>query len=161
MGVENFWDYNDFANFRDAYFSQAGYVDRRVLFKRFTGWKTLNAEGPTIEQIKVAEFAQKRTHVYISEVKQFDTDRRGAFVAGDMDCLSTFQIRGRTPGYVTEQGERIDEYAGDEIIWSGKVWRVADQVEPIIAGLMTGTVYYRTVIRRHDLSGPGTSPGIK
>jgi hypothetical protein len=152
VAVDNFWDYNDFQNFRDAFMAKAGYVERVVTFRRFTGWKILNVEGPTIEQVPKAQYVQKRAHVWLSSVREFDSDRRGAFVAGDMDIHSTFRIRGRTPSLVLANGAKIDEYAGDEVVWNGIIWRVVDTIDPVVAGLPTGVVYFRTVMRRHDIA---------
>ena len=155
----NQWNLADFLNAREAWLSTRGYSNKKVYVMRFMGW--VNSGNPTNvnETFREAKYATRNDTVWLSQVKVFDTVRGGYFTTGDLNVSSTFRLQGYSPAYTLPNGTTIAEYAGDEIVWNGKIWVVADQLEPIQFGAKTKQVWYNTVLRRAQRSGPGTEAG--
>jgi len=155
------WDINDFVNARDAVFSESQWVHFQVIFRKFLGYELMNPDRTPLEQYNVPQYATRAEHVWLSSVKVFDTVKGGYFTTGDLDVNSFFKIQGYAPAEVLPTGVKISEYAGDQIIWNGKVWVLSDQIEPVQFGIIPGTVYWRSVLRAVDRSSQGTTPGSK
>src|SRR5713101_4686022 len=155
MGIDTQWDVNDWQLARDLFQSKASYTHRKVIVRKFRNYQTRNPDRPTIEQFRTPVYDERADHVWLSWVRVFDTVKGGYFTTGDMDVNSSFQLIGFSPAYIRPNGVRIEEYAGDELIWNGKIWIVSDQVEPIQFGMKGGVVYWRTVMRRVDRSSQG------
>lgn len=155
----NFWDLNDYTNAKEAWIAPQGYDHRKIRFMKFASYDvTGNLEIPD-ETFRKEVYHEREDHVWISFVKVFDTVKGGYFTTGDIDVYSNFLIQGYSAAYSLPTGVQIPEYAGDKIVWNGKVWTVADEVEPIQFGYQAPQVWYRSVLRRSDRAGVGTSVG--
>lgn len=154
--LENFWQAADFENVRSAWLAAQQYSHKKIIFRKFTGYTT---KGTGEEKFRTPSFSARSDHLWLSNVKVFDTVKGGYFTTGDLDVYSTFQIRGFTPGYTLPSGVVIPEYAGDQIIWNGKLWVLADQIEPMQFGYLAGPVFWRSVLRRGDRTGQGITVG--
>ena len=157
MGIENVPDASDFMNLRDAAIAQLGYVARNILFRKFMGY---NFTGTGMERFRTATYAERGETVWLSQIKAFDVSRGGRFTTGDLDVYSIFQIQGFSASIDLPNDTQVGEYGGDQIIWNGKLWVVADQVEPVPFGPMTEAIFYRTVLRHADRRGQGVTPGV-
>jgi hypothetical protein len=155
----NRWDLSDWQNVRDAFLGQGGYLHRRVVFHKFVGYTISGNSTDPDNMIRIPAFRTRGDHAWLSQVKVFDTVKRGYFTTGDLDVASSFIIRGYTGGYTLPSGAVIPEYAGDQIEWNGKLWIVADQLEPVQAGTNGPIVFYRTTMRRADRSGTEQGAG--
>lgn len=161
MAVERYWQVEDYLNMRDGILAQAEYHNHEIVFRQFKGYAVSNEAGAVIEQFRTPLFYTLGTNAWLAPVKVFDTVKGGYFTTGDLQCQSTFQIQGYSPAYVLDDGTKINEYAGDQVIWNGKVWLVADQIDPRIAGFMAQPVLYNTTLRRVDRSSQGVTAGAK
>jgi hypothetical protein len=130
-----------------------------VVFRKFIRYDNQGDQTKPDEQFRVSIYQNTGKHVWLSQVKVYDTVKGGYFTTGDLDCQADFPIRGASAGYILPNKVSIAENAGDEIIWNGKIWKVADQVDPVQIGLQGSHIYYRTVLRRTDRSGSGLSVG--
>lgn len=155
----NFWDLNDYVNAKEAWIAPQGYTHRLITFMKFTEYNvTGNLESPD-ETFRTVKYHSRSDHIWISQVKVFDTVKGGYFTTGDLNVISNFLIQGYSPGYTLPTGVPIGEYGGDQILWNGKVWAVADQVEPVQFGFMAKQIWWSTVMRRADRSGQGNTVG--
>lgn len=159
MSIDNFWDLNDYLLARDAWLMAQGYNSHKVIVRRFRAFETKNVDRPQMERYRVPVYDERQDTIYLSQVKVFDTVKGGYFTTGDLDVNTSFQIFGMSPAQVLPDGTKLSENAGDQIIWNGKVWQIADQVEPIIQGPKGQVIFYRSVLRRVDRSGQGVTPG--
>lgn len=155
----NFWDLNDYTNAKEAWTAPQGYDHRRIFFRKFDGYETQGNQTNPNETFRSAKYTTRADHAWISFVKVFDTVKGGYFTTGDLDVYTTFRIQGFSPAYTLGTGVVVGEYAGDEIIWNGKVWVPSDEVEPIQFGYQAKQVFWRTVLRRADRSGQGNTVG--
>jgi len=156
----NYWSLADWQNMKDAWFSGQGYDHRQVVFRQFAGFETRGNPANPDEQFRRKKYTSRGEHIWISSVKVFDTVKGGYFTTGDLDCYSSFRIQGYTPAYTLPSGVVVTEYAGDEILWNGKVWVVADMIEPVQpGGYQAPQIWWRTVLRRTDRSGQGNVVG--
>ena len=156
MGLENYWDASDFQNARESWLAQQQWVNRRVIFRKFAGFER---QGSGIEEVRQAKYDERAETVYLSEISSFDTVKGGYFTTGELDVNTAFRIRGQSPSYRLKNGQVVEEYVGDQIIWNGKVWIVSDQVEPVIFGTLGRAIYWRSVMRRVDRAGQGVETG--
>jgi hypothetical protein len=157
MGIGVGWQASDWQNVRDSWLAGAVWNQRHVVFRKFLHY---DAQGTTEDE--TARFPVYQTigkDIWLSQIKVYDTVKGGYFTTGDLDCTSEFLVQGASAGYKLPNGVVVPENAGDEIIWNGKIWKVADQVDPVQQGLQGGHIYYRTVLRRTDRSGLGVSSG--
>lgn len=150
------WSASDFNLARELFLGKGSWAHRRIIFRKF---KNYASQGTGPEAFRVPAYDSRQESVWLSNVRVFDTVKGGYFTTGDLDVNSLFQIRGFSPAYTLEDSTPVAEYAGDEVIWNGKVWVVSDQVEPIQFGPTAGVVYWRTVLRAADRSGPGITVG--
>jgi len=157
--IGSFWSASDWVNAREAWMASGQWNHRRVTFKQFCGYNVSGNASKPDEMIRTVKYSTRLEHVWLSQVKVFDTVKEGYFTTGDLDVISEFQIRGYSPSYTLPDGTVILEYAGDILLWNGKAWAVADQVEPVQFGFLAAQVWWRTVLRRTDRSGLGTSVG--
>lgn len=155
----NFWDLNDYINAKEAFIAPQGYDQRLITFMKFAGYDTTGNLESADETFRTAKYHSRSDHVWLSQVKVFDTVRGGYFTTGDLDVISNFMIQGYTAAYTLPSGVVIKEYAGDQILWNGKLWVVADQVEPVQFGYMAKQVWWRSVLRRNDASGQPNTVG--
>jgi hypothetical protein len=155
----NFWDLNDYINAREAWIAPQGYNHRSIIVMKFAGYETSGTGVNPDEQFRAPKYTARSDHAWISQVKVFDTVKGGYFTTGDLDIYTTFRIQGYTPAYTLPSGVNVTEYAGDQIIWNGKVWVVSDQVEPVQFGYQAKEVWWRTVLRRTDRAGQGNVVG--
>lgn len=155
----NQWNLPDFLNAKDAWFSTRGYVNRKVLVSKFQGWVNAGNKNNVNEQFREARHAVRNDTVWLSQVKVYDTVKGGYFTTGDLTVASSFVLQGYSAAYTLPNGTVIPEYAGDEIVWNGKIWVVADQLDPVQFGAKTTQVWYVTVLRRAQRSGLTTTTG--
>lgn len=155
----NLWSLPDFLNAKDAWLSTRGYSNRRVLVRKFQGWVVAGNPSNDNETYREAKFSSRNDTVWLSQVKVYDTVKGGYFTTGDLNVSSTFILQGYSAAYTLPDGTVLPEYAGDEIVWNGKIWVVADQLDPIQFGTKTKQVWYNSVLRRAQRSGLGTTPG--
>jgi len=155
----NAWGLEDYLNAKDAWMSTGDYKNRRVFLRKFQGWEVAGNQTNPNETYRQATYSQRMVTLWLSQVKVFDTVRGGYFTTGDLNVNSTFILQGYTAGYTLKDGTPIPEYAGDEIVWNGKIWVVADQLAPIQFGTKVKQVWYASVLRSAQRSGLGTSPG--
>jgi hypothetical protein len=158
--LANLWGIEDYLNARDAFLSESQWVQFQVVFRQFRSYEEKNSDKFIMEQFKKAVYSDRAEYLWLSNVKVFDTVKGGYFTTGDLDVNSFFQMRGFTEGYILPNGVRIKEYAGDQVIWNGKLWIVSDQVEPVQFGILPSAVYWRTVLRAVQRTGQGTTPGV-
>ena len=154
--VDNYPQASDWVNMRDNFLASLGYVGRTVLFRKFKNYST---QGSGLESHRITVYNERTETIYLSNVRVFDTVEGGYFTTGDLDVATSFQIRGYSPAYTLPDNTVISEYAGDEIIWNGRVWVPADQIEPKPFGPRSGIVYWRSVLRVTDRSAQGLTPG--
>jgi len=159
MSLDNYWDLNDYNLARDGFLMAQGYNSHRVIVRKFRSFEFKNPDRPAVERYRVPVYAERQDTIYLSQVKVFDTVKAGYFTTGDLDVNTTFQLFGQSPALILPNGVKLNENAGDQIIWNGKIWQVADQVEPIIQGYKGQVIFWRSVLRRIDRSGQGTSSG--
>jgi hypothetical protein len=155
----NLWNLQDYLNAKDSWLSTRGYSNRRVLVRKFQGWVVAGNLSNDNETYREAKFSSRNDTVWLSQVKVFDTVKGGYFTTGDLNVSSTFILQGCSAAYTLPDGTVLPEYAGDEIVWNGKIWVVADQLDPIQFGTKTKQVWYNSVLRRAQRSGLGTTPG--
>lgn len=155
----NQWGLLDFLNAKDAWFSTRGYANRKVLVAKFQGWVNAGNPNNPNEQFREAKYATRQETVWLSQVKVYDTVRGGYFTTGDLNVSSSFVLQGYSAAYTLPNGTVLSEYAGDEIVWNGKIWVVADQLDPVQFGAKTKQVWYTTVLRRAQRSGLTTNTG--
>jgi hypothetical protein len=160
-GLSNIWGIEDYVNARDAFLSDSQWVDFHVIFRQFRGYEAKNSDQTPLEQFRVAIYDERAEQLWLNSVKVYDTVKAGYFTTGDLDVNSFFQMQGYTPGYTLPNGDVIEEYAGDQVIWNGRLWTVSDQIEPVQFGIIPQAVYWRTVLRATDRTGQGTTPGVK
>lgn len=158
MPIDNYPQASDWANMRDNFLVSLGYSARTARFHKFQAFAS---NGTGIEQFRTPVFISRNVVLWLSQVKVFDTVKAGYFTTGDLEVNTSFQIRGYSASFQLPGGSSVEEYAGDQIIWNGKIWIVSDQIEPVPFGPGTGIIYWRTVLRRMDRSGQGLSPGAK
>jgi hypothetical protein len=157
--ISNPFSASEWANFKEAWLSNQGFTHRLILFMKFNGWELVSKSLNPDEQFRKENYATRGAHVWLSNVKVFDTVKGGYFTTGDLDIYSDFRLQGYTAGYTLDNGTVIDEYGGDKIVWNGKVWVVSDQIEPVQFGFQGAQIWWRTVLRRTDRSGPGIGVG--
>jgi hypothetical protein len=155
----NNWQASEWQDMKDAWLGTRGFVDRQVIFRKFLSLETKGNQNVDEEFFRVVNYAQRADHVWLSQVKVFDTVKGGYFTTGDLDIYSNFRIQGYSPGYTLPSGVVIKEYGGDQIVWNGKVWVVADQIEPVQFGYQAPQLWWKTTMRRTDRSGAGNTVG--
>jgi len=155
VGILN-WQAHEVVMARNAFLAQSQYLHRAIVFCKFAGFVI---EGTGDDLIRTPSFKKRREHVWLSQIKVFDTVKGGYFTTGDLDVNSIFQIRGYNPGFTLPDGTAIEEYVSDHIIWNGKLWTVADQIEPVQVGYLGTTIFWRTTLRRSDRTGVGLTAG--
>jgi len=163
----NQWTLNDFLNAKEAWLATQSMNHKRVRVFKFEVYETAGTQvnpGTNVvnpnEQFRTPKYSVRLDHVWLSQVKVFDTVKRGYFTTGDLDVYSEFSLQGYSPAYLTIDGVNIPEYAGDLIEWNGKLWEVADQLEPVTWGVLADQVFYRTVLRRTQRTGIGVAVGV-
>lgn len=149
----------DWKNARDSWLASMGKAYKRVRLHLFQGYETTGNQANPNETFRRPKYVPKLEHIWLSQVKVYDTVKMGYFTTGDLDVYSEFIIRGYSPEYLLESGTAVDEYSGDLVEWNGKFWEVSDQLEPVTYGPHTPHVWYRTVLRRTNRSGAGTESG--
>jgi hypothetical protein len=159
VSLDNIWTASDSNLVRDSFLAAGSYLHRQVLFRKFTGYSTLGSSANIDEMIRTPRYAVRTGHVWLSQIKVFDTVKGGYFTTGDLDVASSFIIQGYSSAYTLSDGTVIPEYAGDEIVWNGKLWSVADQLEPVQAGMQSPIIFYRTTLRRSDRAGTEQGAG--
>ena len=155
----NFFDLNDYVNARRAWLESTGKSKKKVRIHTFEGYETLGNQTKPDETFRKQRYVARIEYVWLSNVKVFDTVKRGYFTTGDLDVYSEFYLRGFSPSYTLPNGVVVGEYSGDLVEWNGKLWEVADQLEPVTWGPFTAQVWYRTVLRRTQRSGIGIEVG--
>jgi hypothetical protein len=155
----NLWTLHDYLNGMDAWLTSRGWYNRKVFVMKFLNWVTDGNPSNVNEQFREAKYASRNDTVWLSQVKVYDTVKGGYFTTGDLNVSSTFILQGYSPAYTLADSTSIPEYAGDEIVWNGKIWVVADQLEPRQYGTKTKQVWYSSVLRRAQRSGLGTTAG--
>lgn len=156
----NNWQASEWQDMKDSWLGTRGYVDRQIVFRKFLEYEAKGNRSSTIETFRTPKYAERAEHVWLSNVKVFDTVKGGYFTTGDLDVYSTFRIQGFSAPYTLPSGVVIPEYAGDEILWNGKVWVVADMIEPVQpGGYQAPQIWWRSVLRRSDRSGVGNTVG--
>jgi len=156
----NNWQASEWQDMRDAWLGTRGYADRQVLFRKFLEYEKMGRVTIPDETFRTPKYAIRAEHVWLSNVKVFDTVKGGYFTTGDLDVYSTFRIQGYSAAYTLPSGVVIPEYAGDEILWNGKVWVVADMIEPVQpGGYQAPQIWWRSILRRTDRSGIGNVVG--
>lgn len=155
----NQWSLTDFLNAKDAWFTTRGYTNRKVLVSKFQGWVNAGNPNNANEQFREAKYAVRLETVWLSQVKVYDTVKQGYFTTGDLTVSSSFVLQGYSASYTLPNGTVLPEYAGDEIVWNGKIWVVADQLDPVQFGVKTKQVWYTTTLRRAQRSGLGNNSG--
>jgi len=167
MDLGNQWELNDYINAREAWLATQNKNHKRVRVWKFECYEIQGSQvgiqpnevNPN-EQFRVPKWNIRQDHVWLSQVKVYDTVKNGYFTTGDLDVYSEYLIQGYSPAYTTIDGIMIPEYAGDLIEWNGKLWEVSDQLEPVTWGVLSNQVFYRTVLRRTQRTGTGSSPGV-
>lgn len=154
----NRWDLNDFLNAKNSWTAQQGKSHVRVRIWKFNGYNTENSSNPN-ETFRTPVYEMREDHLWLSQVKVYDTVRGGYFTTGDLDVVSEMELQGYSAAYTLPTGTVIPEYAGDLVEWNGKLWEVADQLEPTQWGYQAAQVYFRSVLRRSQRSGSGIVPG--
>ncbi len=155
----NFWTAADWQNATELWLSTQAYNHRQIIFRKFTGYETKGPSTLPDQQFRAKKYKTRAEHVWLSQVKVFDTVKAGYFTTGDLDINTTFRVQGYSAAYTLPSGVTVPEYGGDEIVWNGKVWVVADQVEPVQFGYQGAQVWWRTVLRRVDRAGVGNTIG--
>ncbi len=155
----NFFDLNDYTNVRRSWLEAAAKGQKQVRVWVFQGYDILGNQANPNETFRKQKYVAKNANVYLSNVKVYDTVKRGYFTTGDLDVYSEFYIRGYSSAYTLATDVKVDEYAGDLVEWNGKLWEVSDQLEPVTVGILTNQVWYRTVLRRTQRSGTGIEVG--
>lgn len=157
----NNWSASEWQDMKDSWLGTRGYSDRQIVFRKFLEYETKgSALTNSDESFRVAKYAVRAEHAWLSNVKVFDTVKGGYFTTGDLDCYTTFRIQGYSPAYTLPSGTVVGQYAGDEILWNGKIWVVADMIEPVQpGGYQAPQIWWRTVMRRTDRSGAGNVVG--
>lgn len=159
MELGNSWSLNDYLNAREAWIAGSNKNHRQVYVYKFAEYDTEgNAANPN-ERFRRPVFTKRLDAVWLSMVRVFDTVKGGYFTTGDLNVNSEFVLQGYSPSYTTPSGVLIPEYAGDMIEWNGKLWEVADQLEPVQWGFLADQVLYSTVMRRTQRSGIGIKVG--
>src|ERR1700733_10684020 len=116
----NNWQASEWQDMKDAWLGTRGYTDRQIVFRKFLEYEAKGNQNVTIESFRTPKYAQRAEHIWLSNVKVFDTVKGGYFTTGDLDVYSTFRIQGFTSQYSLPSGVVIPEYAGDEVEWNGK-----------------------------------------
>lgn len=166
MDIGNQWTVNDYLNAKTAWIAAQSRNHRQVRVYKFEEFEVrgnqvnqgTNVINPN-ESYRVPLFNARIDHVWASMVKVFDTVKGGYFTTGDLDVFSEYILQGYSTAYTTPDGVEIPEYAGDMIEWNGKLWEVADQMEPIQWGYQANSVFYRTVMRRTQRTNIGITSG--
>lgn len=168
MDLGNQWTLNDYMNAKNAWLAGQNKNHRRVRVYKFENYSTVGTQsnsGTNVvnpnELFRQPVFKSRLDHVFLSQVKVFDTVRGGYFTTGDLDVYSEFVLQGYSAGYLTVSGIPIPEYVGDMIEWNGKLWEVADQLDPVSWGFQAEPVYYHTVLRRTQRTNLGITGGPK
>ena len=162
----NQWTLNDWVNAKQAWLASQNMNHKRVKVYKFECFETQGTQDGIGNQVNPNELFRspkwlaRLDHVWLSSVKVFDTVKHGYFTTGDLDVYSEFYLQGYSSSYTTTDGVFIPEYVGDLIEWNGKLWEVADQLEPMTWGYLADQVFYRTVMRRTQRTGLGTTPGV-
>jgi len=155
----NYRDINDYLNVRDSWLSSMGKSNKRVRVHIFLEYESVGNKENRNETFRRAKYASRFDHAFLSNVKVFDTVKGGYFTTGDLDVYTEYPLRGFSAAYSLPNGVQIPEYAGDLIEWNGKFWEVADQLEPVTAGVVAKQVWYRTVLRKTNRAGIGLEVG--
>jgi hypothetical protein len=164
LDLGNQWTLADYMNAKNAWLATQSMNHKRVKVYKFAGYETAgtqnnsgtNTVNPN-EMFRRPKYDTRLDHVWLSQVKVYDTVKFGYFTTGDLDVYSEYALQGYSAAYLTIDGNQIPEYAGDLIEWNGKLWEVADQLEPVTWGYLANEVFYRTVMRRTQRTGSGVS----
>jgi hypothetical protein len=155
----NSWRMSDFVNAQRAWIGQQSKSHRQIILWKFLEYETAgNLINPS-ETIRRIKYAQRLDHVWLSLVKVYDTVKGGYFTTGDLDVHSDFALQGYSASYTLPDNTIIPEYGGDVVQWNGKLWEVADQLEPVQWGYQAKQVFFHTVLRRTQRSGIGVQVG--
>jgi len=157
--LSNLWDIGDFQNAREAFLSESQWVQFQVIFRQFRGYEQKNADQTPLSQFRAPVYDTRAEYVWLSNVKVYDTVKAGYFTTGDLDVNSFFQMKGYVAASILPDGTTITEYAGDQLIWNGRLWMVSDQIEPVQHGILPDPVWWRTVLRAVTRTGQGVTAG--
>jgi hypothetical protein len=155
----NNWSAAEWQDMKDSWLGTRGYVDKQIIFRKFMSYDMRGNLSNTIETFRIAKYSQRSEHVWLSQVKVFDTVKGGYFTTGDLDIYSNFKMQGFTSGYKLPTGVVVKPYGGDEVIWNGKIWVIADQIEPVQFSYQAPQIWWRSVVRRADRSSQGNVVG--
>src|SRR5882672_2344899 len=95
----NNWQASEWQDMKDSWLGTRGYVDRQVIFRKFLLYEIKGNQNVQLESFRVVKYSQRAVHVWLSQVKVFDTVKRGYFTTGDLDIYSNFRIQGFSAGY--------------------------------------------------------------
>lgn len=155
----NFFDLNDHLNTRNAWLESMGKAYKKVRVYTFESYETAGNQTNPNETFRRVKYSGRDEFVWLSMVKVYDTVKAGYFTTGDLDVYSEFPLRGFSPAYGLPSTVNVSEYSGDIVDWNGKLWEVADQLEPVTSGVHANQVWYRTLLRRTNRSGIGIEVG--
>jgi hypothetical protein len=155
----NWGGIGDYDNARKAWLESSGKNQKRVKVYIFQGYdKQGNVTKPD-ETFRKPKWTVRFEYVWLSALKSIDLIKGGYFTVSDLDVYSEFLLRGYTAAYTLVNKVVNDEYAGDIVEWNGKLWEVADQLEPVTWGVAANQVWYHTILRRTNRSGLGIEIG--
>jgi hypothetical protein len=155
----NTGDVNDYKNAKEAWLSSQAKNNRKIEVYVFIGYEVQGNQSNPNETFRIPKFEHRIDSAYLSLVKVYDTVKGGYFTTGDLNCYTDFVVQGFSQGVTLSNGVVLDEYAGDIIRWNGKLWEVADVLDPVQWGYKSPTVFYSTVLRRTNRSGIGIEVG--
>jgi len=149
----NTWQMGDYLNAKYAWIGQMAKSHRMVNVYKFQEYAVEGNQTSFSETIRVPVYNKRTDHAWIDMVKVFDTVRGGYFTTGDIHVNTEYALQGYSAGYTsTDGGVNIPEYAGDLIEWNGKLWAVADVLEPVQWGYLAKQVFFVTVMRKTQVT---------
>lgn len=155
----NIWTLNDYVNAKQAWLASQSKSHRYINVFKFIDYQLGGNPTNPNEALRIPMYGKRKDHVWIAMVKVYDTVKGGYFTTGDLQLYSEYVLQGYSPAYLTTEGVNIPEYAGDLIEWNGKLWSVADQLEPIQWGYLSPQVMYCTVMRKTQRTNIGIKVG--
>lgn len=153
MGADlgNFGGLDDYTNAKDAWIGSSGKSHRLVLYYAFQEYTSSGSAIPD-EKFRQIVYATKKTHIWLAFIKPQDTTVGGRFTTGDLDINSEFQLQGYQAPTTLPDGTVVPGRGSDLVGWNGKLWEVADVLEPIQWGYQEAQVFYHTVMRHSSLA---------
>jgi hypothetical protein len=155
----NNWTLNDYTNAKYAWLATIQKDHRKVIVYKFIDYQTEGNQCNPNETLRLPTYGKRLDSIWLSMVKVYDTVKGGYFTTGDINVYSEFLVQGYSPAYTTADGNVIPEYAGDLIEWNGKLWAVADMLEPIQWGFLSKQVFYCTIMRKTQRTSIGVKIG--